>query len=490
MTAYFIAGIADDPALAWVENIAQVIKVSFPHVRFHIEMKAKDEWKAFVTDVFRKYDFSGFDDNFQGPLIWTPEGQLIGRGADFVQQVYTEKFKLTSPPMVTDEKFRKIAKDNMTEVQAQKQRLKSGPGFAERLEHCYSEARQAAVLLPPEEPEEKCMVTTGGVTVELWFCKSLSEQRAASPAKSAGEDAKGEEVTLRCSAAEIGQERSHYCLLHPRPLARKHVALVPRRLSKPGEETLEVLRRATDGGEEKQEGLGKDDFLAAATVLQSGTRGAAVGFWTGLTQKSGSHLDTVDTHLQVLPDGLQKDTEPAFPTALFAERLLQANAAEFGLLRGSCHALRPVLGDAPASTADLAAALQGAFEESAVELRKQVEGGAGMMLAFTPTWLLLVPLRRPSEDGGFEEAVWRKMPPPPPCALLGVVISPIIEPSWPEVAQPDRPGAALVANRAQLEGIPESAEEFAAAVTDVRICVSAARAAPLQMLKHWAYPVP
>mmetsp|Transcript_65845 Transcript_65845/g.132263 ORF Transcript_65845/g.132263 Transcript_65845/m.132263 type:complete len:497 (+) Transcript_65845:95-1585(+) len=496
MTAYYIAGIADDPALAWVETIAHMIAVNFPHVRFHMEMKPKEEWKAFVTDVFRKYDFSGFDDNFQGPLIWTPEGQLIGRGADFVQQIYTEKFKLTSPPMVTDEKFRKIAKDNMAEVQAQKQRLKTGPGFAERLEQCYGEARQAAVLLPPEEPEERCTVTTAGVTVELWFSKSLAEQRAARLAKSeedakSEEEVKGEEVTLKCCAAEIGQEKSHYCLLHPRPLGKKHVALVPRRLSKQGEETLEVLHRATDGGQQKEEGLGKDDFMAAATVLLSGAPGAAVGFWTGLTGRSGSHLDPVDTHLQVLPDGLQPD-EPAFPTALLAERLLKAKAAEFGPLRGFRHALLPVLGETQGqvSATELGAALQGAFEEASVELRKQAGAGAGVMLAFTPKWLLLLPLRCPSPDKGFEEAVWRKMPPPPPCALLGVVISPIMEKSWPEVAQPDRSEASLVSNRAQLEGIPESAEEFAAAVTDVRVCVAAAKAAPLEMLKYWAFPAP
>jgi len=199
----------------------------------------------------------------------------------------------------------------------------------------------------------------------------------------------------------------------------------------------------------------------------------------------------VDTHIQVLPDGLQgPDAEPAFPTALYAERLLQAQVEDFGLLRGFRHALRPVViasQGSKDSTSALGKSLVRAFEGAVKDLQAEIEGGVGVMMAFTSKWLLLLPLRHPSENKGFEEAAWQRMPPPPPCALLGVVISPIMERSWPEVAQPDRPDATLVSNRAQLEGIPEDAQEFPAAVTDVRICVSVARSAPLGMLTYWAF---
>merc|ERR1719414_2299710 len=112
------------------------------------------------------------------------------------------------------------------------------------------------------------------------------------------------------------------------------------------------------------------------------------------------------------------------------------------------------------------------------------------MLAFTARWLLLLPLRGPKAGSSFEEAAWLKMPPPPPCALLGVVITPFMEPSWPEIVQPDAPNAALASCRAELEGIPEDAAEYAEALTDVRICVSKAQAAPMDLIKYWAFPLP
>ncbi|CAE8650473.1 unnamed protein product, partial [Polarella glacialis] len=95
--------------------------------------------------------------------------------------------------------------------------------------------------------------------------------------------------------------------------------------------------------------------------------------------------------------------------------------------------------------------------------------GASRSLAFTTSWLLVVPLAPPDVSSPRHEA-WLNFPPPPPCALCGVVICPPVEKSFPETAAgaPIQDGQ-LVSSRAVQEGIPGGSDEYEIAIREVRI---------------------
>lgn len=108
------------------------------------------------------------------------------------------------------------------------------------------------------------------------------------------------------------------------------------------------------------------------------------------------------------------------------------------------------------------------------------------MLAFTSTWLLLVPLAPPDVDSPRIQA-WLTLPPPHPCALCGVLVIPPIEPNFPETT-----GLAenhlLLSHRAEEEGIPSDAPEFVTAVKEVRIS-SKIVTKPVNLIEVWAFPL-
>jgi len=356
MTAYYVAGVADDPAFAWVEDVASMIKTNFPHVSIHIEMKHPDEWRPYVKSVSKKFEFTGFDESFNGPLIWMPEGKLIGRGADFVQNVYLEKFRLTSPPMVTEERFRKIAKDNMAQVVEQRRTARDGPSLAEQLEATRANAQDAGALQSIEQPSEQRTVICSGVPLELHLSESLESQWESCRAARAAAEEEGiewyEAVPPDCCVSTSLGKGSHHCLLHPRPLADLHTVLVPKASAKLRDEGVQVMPRTwLDGG------LKKDDLLVASEVLLSHHSRACAGMWLSirdpvgdkLAVRPGDHLRPLDTHLQVLPCGFYPEAEPPFPSALHFARLVSKLAETSidvpcsGLLEGTCHAFELVV---------------------------------------------------------------------------------------------------------------------------------------------------
>jgi len=505
MTAYYVAGVADDPAFAWVEDVASMIKANFSHVSFHIEMKHPDEWRAYIKNVCKKHGFTGFDDNFNGPFIWTPEGKLIGRGADFVQSIYLEKFRLQSPPMVTEERFRKIAKDNMAQVLEQRRVLREGASLAEQLEAARAKAQDAGAFQDMEQPKEQRTVVCAGVPVQLHLSESLESQWESSRAARAAAKEEGvdwcEAVSPDCCVSTRLGQGSHHCLLHTRPVADLHTVLVPKASVKPGEEGVQVMPRTWSDA-----GLTKEDFSVAAEVLLSGQVRGCAGMWLGLRDalgntRPGDHLRPLDTHLQVLPCGFDPEAEPSFPTALHFARLVNKISETSieppcsGLLEGTCHAFELVLplpevlpATLESSAAQLADKLEKAHAQARSHLSRQLGQCAGVMVAFTPFWLLVVPLTGPHHSH-FSQAAWQRMPPPPPCALLGRVVCPTVLPSWPETAgHSTDAGTAdpLISNRAIIEGIPEDAEERHTAEADIRICVATLYAAPVEAMRYWA----
>eukprot|EP00419_Tripos_fusus_P087321 CAMPEP_0172860906 /NCGR_PEP_ID=MMETSP1075-20121228/72358_1 /TAXON_ID=2916 /ORGANISM="Ceratium fusus, Strain PA161109" /LENGTH=483 /DNA_ID=CAMNT_0013708989 /DNA_START=177 /DNA_END=1625 /DNA_ORIENTATION=- len=483
-----------------------MIKASFPHVLFNIEMKHPDEWRAYVKGVCKRFEFTGFDDSFNGPLIWTPEGKLIGRGADFVQNVYLEKFRLQSPPMVTEERFRKIAKDNMAQVLEQRRTARGGPSLAEQLEATKAKAQDAGALQSIVQPAERRTVICAGVPLELHLSELLETQWESCRAARAAAEEEGidwcEAVPPDCCISTSLGKESHHCLLHPRPLADLHTVLVPNESMKPGDEGVQIMPRTWSDG-----GLNREDFFAASEVLLSGQSRACVSMWLGIRDTQGDkvsaglgdHLRPLDTHLQVLPSGFEPEAEPPFPTALHFARIvsrLAENSIELpcsGLLEGTCHALKlvvpmpeilPAVLEVPAS--ELAENLEKAYMQASSHLSRQLGLCAGVMVAFTPFWLLIVPLTGP-QHSRFSQAAWQKLPPPPPCALLGRIVCPTVLPSWPETAGLGTDAGdvgPLVSNRAVAEGIAEDSEEWQIAEVDIRIRVAKLFAAPMEAVKY------
>merc|ERR1712146_529987 len=111
--------------------------------------------------------------------------------------------------------------------------------------------------------------------------------------------------------------------------------------------------------------------------------------------------------------------------------------------------------------------------KEALKAFEQARGKPGkndsFALAFTTTWLCLMPLE-PPEPGSARHEAWLQMPPPPPCALCGIVVCPTVAPVFPETAQLSQvEGAPLVSTRADEEGILEGSPEYDVAKRQVRI---------------------
>jgi len=484
MASFIIAGKADDVSFARAEYAAKQIEASCPNIFFQYEMKHPDLWQGFIQSVFRKYDFDGYPEDFAGPLVWTHEGDLIGGSAEFIQQVCLDKFGITPPPAVTDSMFKQIANDNMKQVKLQQHREVNGAPFGERCEVAYKRALTGCLFCPPIWAEEKRLVVQGA-SMEVWLSNTLATERA----KLREDFGNGQSVQIDTGLAvtEVGPEQSHTVLLHPRPLVAKHLVLAPRRFVKEaagadGKQVLEVppstFRSKMD------EDLGEADFVAAMEVLASI---GGVATWMGL--RGGSeYRDPLDTHLQVLPFPVHhsgEDSPLRYPLELHSERALKEGHKTMQVFpfQNSFHQLSDA--NERKGATELAKEALKAYEK----VRKELFRGNGQQdafaLAFTTNWLLLVPLDPPEIDSARHEA-WLQMPPPPPCALCGIVVCPVVPEAFPETVKlPQAEGAQLVSTRAVEEGIPEGSPEFDAANRQVRIATRIMEM-PLEIMGVWA----
>jgi hypothetical protein len=486
MTSYFIAGKADDPSFARAEYVAKQIEVSYPNIFFHYEMKHPDDWKEFINSVFRKYDFDEYPEDYPGPLIWTHEGHLVGGSAEFVQKVCIEKFGMKNPPTVTDPMFKAIAGDNFKMVKAAQHRLKHGPNFSEKCDTRHAEANAAGLLTPLSGLEQKTAVRIG-VPLEVWTSPDISAKYEAMREKYG--DGQSAHLDERMCIGAVGQELSHQCVLHPEPIVPKHMALVPQRMVKPPKapEGDEEAAKALAGlveippmpyGKVSEEDLGVEDFIAAAEVLTS-VGGVAV--WSGIEGGCAGYRHPLDTHLTVLPFPIRgnESTSPLrHPLELHAELALKDNLSELKVFPFQHRFMAINADNEKPKASDLGKEMLAAYE-------KAKQDASSCLLAFTSTWLLLVPLSPPTEATGFKHELWLKMPPPPPYALIGVVICPTVEKEWPEIVGLEAPGKQLIANRAETEGIPKDSKTYAEAERQVRIVASLTEK-PVDVLALWA----
>lgn len=138
---------------------------------------------------------------------------------------------------------------------------------------------------------------------------------------------------------------------------------------------------------------------------------------------------------------------------------------------------------------DFAAALISAYKSARLALALEDGKETSFAMAFTATWLLLVPLLPPDASSARHEA-WLAMPPPPPCSLCGVVLCPTVQSEYPEtMGEASAVQRLLISNRAIEEGIPESAgEAFNVAEREVRLA-SRLLESPVELLAEWAIPL-
>lgn len=563
MASYFIAGKADDPAFARAEFAAKLIESACPSVIFHFEMRHPDEWKEFITSVFRKYDFDGYNDEFSGPLVWTHEGNLIGSSTDFVQKICIEKFGIKKPPSITDPMFKQIASDNLKQVKLQQQRARCLP-FAERLDSAHRNALSASLVSKREFKEKHTVVvqgapwevyvsaapydTSAGAPVYVPAAAAAEEAGAPAPSESAAgveaeeamEPAEGATdvaaeaasdapvdagkaiVDARLRFATAGADRadsrlqSHSVLLHPSPVARRQMVLVPKHMILEREategESATVEIAPSSFGTDPHEDLGLQAFTAAMEVLRD-VGGVAV--WQGM-RGLPEYRDALETHLQILPFPVVEGPDGAesalrFPLELYLERMLSSGTSQLPFFPFR-HTLQPLDIQEGVRASEAARAALEAYERA----RRETHPKDCVMLAFTRQWLLLLPLHVPDKDHPRYEA-WLRLPPPPPCALCGVVICPELRPDFPETSlSPGLAAARLepvpfatmapaadaegnplhnevvlpprVSNRAEEEGIPEESAEYAVAVREVRIDTRIMRE-PIGVLGHWGFPL-
>lgn len=482
MASYIIAGKADDVSFARAEFAAKQIEASCPNIFFRYEMKHPDSWQQFFQSVVRKYDFDGYPDDFAGPLVWTHEGDLIGGSAEFIQQVCLDKFGIPPPPAVTDAMFKHIAADNMKQVKLQQHRELNGAPFGERCEAAHKRTLAGNLISPPIWAEEK-QVVIQGASMEVWVSSTLAAERE----KLREDFGNGQSVQIDAGLAvtEVGYEKSHSVLLHPRPLVAKHLVLAPRRFLKEipapaegGQALLEVPPSTFRSVPE--EDLGEADFMAAMEVMSSI---GGVATWMGL--RGGSeYRDPLDTHLQVLPFPVHhkgEDSPLRYPLELHAERALKDGTKALQVfpflhsftMVGDPNERKPV--------AELAKDALRVYEKA----RKEFSGASSFSLAFTTTWVAVMPLEPPDVESARHEA-WLQMPPPPPCALCGIVVCPTVLQVFPETVKlPQAEGAQLVSTRAEEEGIPEGSPEFDGANRQVRIATRIMDL-PIEIMAVWS----
>jgi len=488
MSSYIVAGKADDPSFARAEYVAKQIETACPGVFFRFEMKHPDSWKKFIVDVFKKYDFDGYTEEFGGPLIWTHEGDLVGGITEFVQRICVEKFGMPNPPSVTDPIFKQIAADNLKQVKQELHRKANGPPFAELVETIVGQAGSSGFLVAPQYDERRSVVVSGA-PFDVWISSALTEERA----KLREDYGNGQPVRIDVGlqVTHVGPEQTHLALLHPRPLVRKHLVIPKRRHvreivpeeSADGAVTeLEVPPSAFGG--EAGEDLLSEDFVAAMEVLIS-----VGGIATFMGLKRGpEYRHPLDTHIQVLPFPLQgtqggEDCPRRYPLELQIERALRDGETSLKAFSFK-HMLVPVVqskADAKNQHLELAKAVVVAFEAA----RGTQDS---YMLVFTTTWLLLAPLAECPKEGEQRYDAWLRLPPPPPCALAGVVVAEAIRREYPETAGlPGQEGEPLVSNRAVQEGLPEGSPEYGKALCEARISARILDV-PAELIAVWMEP--
>lgn len=475
--AYIIAGKADDPAFARVEYMAKLIEAVCPQIFFRFEMKHPDAWEAFIQHIFRKFDFSGFENDFPGPLVWTLEGSLIGGSAEFIQIICVQKFGLEAPSPTWDVHFKQIAADNFRQVKQQLLREEFGLPLGESAEAARASAEASGTVRPRSFESQRQIVA--GTTMEVWVSPGLQERfRAINEEFGDGSSA---QLDLGLNVALCGDDQSHAVILHPEPLVKQHLVLLPKSQLVMAPETTQFGIPPHRYRYDEKEDLKLSDFVAAMDLLQNV---AGVATWSAFRGACKEYRHPVDTHLQVLAFPLaSRDAEESLrhPLEMAIERALKEGRAAVAALRFP-HLLAaigaPLSPDGLPSSANLGKAALHAYEASQANFKC-----SACSVAFTGTWMLFMPLAIPQTAAQHE--AWIALPPPHPSCLCGLVVAPSLRPTYPEAAGDGSHEGQLVSTRAREEGIPEDSPEYEAADKEVRISTRILTA-PVELMRLWS----
>ena len=96
MIHYIITGSSDSPELSELENLANIVRSSFKHIKVKVIIKHPIEWPQYLTEICKIY---GFKEKLN-PICFTPEGILVGGTEEFKQMVQA-KFDVENLPSDT-----------------------------------------------------------------------------------------------------------------------------------------------------------------------------------------------------------------------------------------------------------------------------------------------------------------------------------------------------------------------------------------------------
>jgi len=405
----------------------------------------------------------------------------------------------------------------------QLQREQNGPSLAERCDTAQAKAKDANLLSPMMFEQRQLILQ--GASFEVWSSTVLAEKQ--DEIRSAYTDGQAARLDPGLRIGKIGQEDSHVIVLHPSPIVDKHLVLLPLRQTQDvsfkqlaeeeaaaSAEAQEQAAPASDGGEaataQVQEELAKVaklevlphkfravpeedlshlDFVAAMDLLLNV---GGIGTWSGL-RGSSEYRHPLETYIQVLPFPLNSagpDSPLRYPLEFYIERALQEGKKSLPVFPFR-HYLAPVSVSpapegAPRLPQEYAKGLMTAYE-TAVSTKGMGGPGQSRAIAFTTSWLLVMPLAPPDVSSPQHEA-WLKLPPPHPCSLCGLLINSQIPSGFPETAGGmGLSNGKLVSTRAEEEGIAEGSPEFDAAIREVRIS-SQLPDRPAESAGIWALP--
>jgi len=379
---------------------------------------------------------------------------------------------------VNDQLFVSIATANHEQVQQQQLRQqRNGPSLVELCGAAALRANNDGLIVPPIFCEKRKKVLKG-TTMEVWVSETIDEERQ----QLRQDYGSGQPACISSGLVigPVGEDSSHVAVLHPKPLSQKHLVMIPQRLAQEAEGSLLTVQPHSYR-DKSNEDLSQGDFLAAFEII------AAVGgvaTWMGI-RGGEEYRHPLDTHIQVLPFPLSSEegSPLRYPLELALELYVdrsssKVNALEFFAFRHFYVAL-----DSSDSPEELANTALGAYRKS----KGKKDKDQGCALAFTPSWMLIIPLV-PPQPGSARHEAWVRFPPPPPCALCGVVICPAVQQEFPETMGHLAGGESrLITNRAEEENIPEGCAEYDVASRDVRIA-GRILDMPAEIVGEWALP--
>eukprot|EP00742_Colponemidia_sp_Colp-10_P002869 GILJ01003063.1.p1 GENE.GILJ01003063.1~~GILJ01003063.1.p1 ORF type:complete len:437 (-),score=39.79 GILJ01003063.1:133-1401(-) len=399
MATYVIAGRADDLFLAECQVLAEYLARNCPDVSYRLEIKHPSEWSKFIQGICASYGFYSVNPTItkEAAVIWTAEGKLIGSRHDFARLV-NDRYGVISD--LSFEQSQKIAKENLKKAAEALQKRQEGPSLLEKAGDALKQFMISGLIDVADGSYDR--VIDEGIEFLVRSSRKLGVRYES---RTSDKVTEGEATLLQKLTVQV-LNSSHYCIMHPFPAAPLHFLLA---------RDYEVSSRDLDNPYLQTPGfLDRQDWRTFWPVLvKSGGLGAYQ--WVPSSQ---SHLrsSAIQGFMQVIPLPLDQSLgrlpiQQALESA--PEKLYQSfRIADFTFTHVCCR-LDPQLDYM--TVADV-------FQKLANLLHIQ-NNTTPFNLLITSSWLMLVPLKCPTDAPILE-----------PYVFAGIVNLPAFEPQWPQTA--------------------------------------------------------